>query len=62
MNDGPLVTGHCRGKLPAVAAHPILPEYATATLVRSRDPKALEPLTIVILTVTTNSTHIAMFW
>ena len=30
MNDGPLVTGHCRGKLPAVAAHPILPEYATA--------------------------------
>jgi WD40 repeat protein len=30
MNDGPLVTGHCRGKLPALAAHPIQPEYATA--------------------------------
>ncbi|KAJ8604819.1 hypothetical protein CTAYLR_001017 [Chrysophaeum taylorii] len=30
INGGPLVTGHCAGKLGALAAHPVLPEIATA--------------------------------
>lgn len=30
INGGPLVTGHCVGKLNALAMHPVLPEIATA--------------------------------